>query len=243
VFILAGLPQSSDGADPPNPCEGCPPCTNCPPATNSLPYSVPGLKLTIPIATNGNLLTTVFEADTNSAYDIFRRVVLQTNAPWFRAASGEIGQTNFTIPIPPTNSSFLIAAEYLDSDFDGLPDGFEELVLHTNPLLADTDGDGVPDGDEDADLNGIPDRADYTGLTRAVIYASRPAAYEGGLTGNATIILSAPAPTNGTTIQLHLSGNTDIGNDFLLDINFGPVNVGFTRFDGHLGEAGRTGIV
>ncbi len=81
-FILAGLAESPAGAQP-NPCPGCPPCTNCPPVTNNptFPYSVPGLKLTIPILTNGNMLTTVFESDTNSAYDIFRRLVLQTNAP------------------------------------------------------------------------------------------------------------------------------------------------------------------
>jgi hypothetical protein len=35
-----------------------------------------------------------------------------------------------------------------DTDGDGLTDGQEFLVYHTNPLLADTDGDGVPDGVE-----------------------------------------------------------------------------------------------
>lgn len=180
MSILAGFPESSAGADPPNPCPGCPPCTNCPPNTNVGPYSVPGLKLTIPILTNGSLLTTVFESDTNSAYDIFRRQVLHTNAPWFRAASGEIGQTNFTLPIPPTNSAFLIAAEYEDSDFDGLPDAYEQLVLHTNPLSADSDNDGIPDGLEDVNQNGIPDFADYSALTRAVIYTVDSTAAEGG---------------------------------------------------------------
>lgn len=35
-----------------------------------------------------------------------------------------------------------------DTDGDGLTDGQEMLVYHTNPLLTDTDGDGVPDGVE-----------------------------------------------------------------------------------------------
>ncbi|MGH8248740.1 MAG: hypothetical protein ACREUU_20205 [Gammaproteobacteria bacterium] len=217
LFILACLPQSSVGADVPNPCPGCPPCTNCPPNTNPAPYSVPGLKLTIPILTNGNMLTTVFESDTNSAYDIFRRSVLQTNAPWFRAASGEIGQTNFSIPIPPTNSAFLIAAEYLDSDFDGLPDAYEQLVLHTNPLAADSDNDGIPDGQEDANQNGIPDQADYSALTRAVIYTVDSTATEsGGGGGEFNILLPSPAPTNGTTIFLNLGGTAGYESDYLL---------------------------
>jgi YVTN family beta-propeller protein len=33
-----------------------------------------------------------------------------------------------------------------DTDGDGLTDGQEVLLYHTNPLLADTDGDGIPDG-------------------------------------------------------------------------------------------------
>ena len=33
-----------------------------------------------------------------------------------------------------------------DTDGDGLTDGQEVLIYHTNPLVADTDGDGVPDG-------------------------------------------------------------------------------------------------
>lgn len=35
-----------------------------------------------------------------------------------------------------------------DTDSDGLSDGDEVMIYHTNPLLADTDGDGIPDGVE-----------------------------------------------------------------------------------------------
>ncbi|MDR0993467.1 MAG: thrombospondin type 3 repeat-containing protein, partial [Verrucomicrobiota bacterium] len=39
-------------------------------------------------------------------------------------------------------------AQMQDSDGDGLPDGMELLVHHTDPARADTDGDGIPDGVE-----------------------------------------------------------------------------------------------
>src|SRR5207247_6173725 len=35
-----------------------------------------------------------------------------------------------------------------DTDADGLSDGDEVNIYHTNPLLPDTDGDGIPDGVE-----------------------------------------------------------------------------------------------
>jgi hypothetical protein len=35
-----------------------------------------------------------------------------------------------------------------DTDGDGLKDGDEVNIYHTNPLVADTDGDGIPDGVE-----------------------------------------------------------------------------------------------
>lgn len=37
---------------------------------------------------------------------------------------------------------------YPDTDGDGINDGDEVNIYHTNPLLADTDGDGIKDGDE-----------------------------------------------------------------------------------------------
>jgi hypothetical protein len=37
---------------------------------------------------------------------------------------------------------------YADTDGDGLNDGDEVNVYHTNPLLADSDGDGMSDADE-----------------------------------------------------------------------------------------------
>ena len=62
---------------------------------------------------------------------------------------------------------YYAAAEAVDSDGDGLNDGMEKFVWHTNPLVADTDGDGLSDGVEiatgtdpnesDTDGDGLPD--------------------------------------------------------------------------------------
>ncbi|MFZ3580396.1 hypothetical protein ACOI1D_21040, partial [Virgibacillus sp. DJP39] len=46
----------------------------------------------------------------------------------------------------------------LDTDSDGLTDGFELLILGTIPLIADTDDDGVRDADEDGDKDGLKNK-------------------------------------------------------------------------------------
>lgn len=145
------------------------------------------MKLTKPIISGSVLATTLAEADTNSAYDIFQKLGLQPTNTWSRVAMGDIGQTNFSLSVPSTNHAFYMAAAIVDSDFDGLPDSFEDLVLHTSPLSADTNGDGIPDGNEDVNGNGLPDYVDYNGLTRAIAYATRANAYEGGQAGEVTI--------------------------------------------------------
>lgn len=70
----------------------------------------------------------------------------------------------------PTNRGivrYYAAAEAVDSDNDGLNDGFEQFVSHTDPEVADSDGDGLVDGAEiaagtdpnesDTDGDGLPD--------------------------------------------------------------------------------------
>ena len=42
-----------------------------------------------------------------------------------------------------------------DSDSDGLTDGYETSVTHTDPLKPDSDNDDVPDGEADSDDDGI----------------------------------------------------------------------------------------
>ena len=172
-------------------------------------YAAPGLKLTIPVLTNGLVLASLMEADTNSAYDIFERFAFASNRPWARIAGAEIGVTNFAFTkVSPTNA-FYLAADTADSDFDGLSDAFETLVSKSNPLVPDTDGDGLPDGLEDSNINSVPDRFDYVRLTRAVLFASRTNAFEGGQNGELTILLPSPAPLGGVNVQMHLGGYVD----------------------------------
>jgi hypothetical protein len=178
--------------------------------TNPPPYSVPGLKLTIPAITNGVVFTSVFEADTNSAYDLFEQFALVPGAPWARIAGTEIGETNFAVSQFSMNAAYYRAADTTDSDFDGLPDAVETLELGLNPLLADSDSDGIPDGSEIGG-NGWPHAVNYQAMSRAVIFASRGTAYENGQSGEWTIVLPALAPPGGVTVTWHVGGYTDLG--------------------------------
>ena len=57
------------------------------------------------------------------------------------------------------DGSGAIAAEApVDTDGDGLPDGFEADRTGTDPLVPDTDADGVPDDREDLDRDGLTNR-------------------------------------------------------------------------------------
>ncbi len=46
-------------------------------------------------------------------------------------------------------------ATSIDRDNDGLKNGVERNVTHTNPNKADTDGDHIKDGNEDTDSDGV----------------------------------------------------------------------------------------
>ena len=168
----------------PGPCNPC--ATNEFSGTNGASYlggwtTNAGLKFAPTPVVLGNVFSTrLQEADTNSAYEIYEKFQLHTNFPWLRIAAGEVGQTNFSWSRVSTNMAFYLAADAVDSDWDGLSDAFEQLVSHTLPLDDDSDNDGILDGDEDWNGNGIPDRADYARLKRAVIFTSLPLAYEGG---------------------------------------------------------------
>ena len=49
----------------------------------------------------------------------------------------------------------------IDTDGDGLPDGYEALTLDTDPTKIDTDNNGVNDGAEDADNDGLTNLKEY----------------------------------------------------------------------------------
>jgi len=56
-----------------------------------------------------------------------------------------------------------------DTDVDGLTDGYEEFSLDTDPLKPDTDGNGVNDGDEDPDTDGLSNINEYSLNTSPLI--------------------------------------------------------------------------
>lgn len=115
--------------------------------TSAPPYSVAGLKVTIPVVTNADLYVTIFEHNPELPYDIYQKLNLNlTN--WSLSATGVVAQTNYFIPNTFTNQVYFAAGLAADLDGDGIKDGEEALVWKTNPLLADTDGDGLADGYE-----------------------------------------------------------------------------------------------
>ncbi len=115
--------------------------------TSSPPYSVSGLKVTIPVVTNTDLFVTIFEHNPAMPYDIYQKLDLNfTN--WSLSATGVVSQTNYFIANTFTNQAYFIVGLAADLDADGIKDGEEALVWKTNPLLADTDGDGLSDGYE-----------------------------------------------------------------------------------------------
>ena len=113
-------------------------------------------------------------------------VVTSTNVSWHAVEPGLAGFGNAwewvgTVAVsngaaaladagfPPERGKvrFYAAAPAVDTDGDGLNDGFEDFVSHSNSASADTDGDGLSDGEEvqggldpndsDTDGDGLPD--------------------------------------------------------------------------------------
>ena len=53
----------------------------------------------------------------------------------------------------------------IDTDDDGLPDGYEVLTLNTDPLEVDTDENGISDADEDFDNDNLNNLGEYLNKT------------------------------------------------------------------------------
>jgi hypothetical protein len=96
-----------------------------------------------------------------------------------------------------------------------LSDAFEQLVTLTNPALYDSDGDGTSDGDE-LGAGGRPNYVAYASNVAVTVYATRPQAFEGVLSGQFTILLPKPAPAGGVTVSYHLSGSAIPTNEYTL---------------------------
>lgn len=139
--------------------------------------SLYGLRTTQPILTNSSITLSIYEQDPSIPYDIYYTTNLNPTVVWARIAQGIVGQTNYSFVntfIPGTNVFFL-AASGADVDGDGLSDGYEVLVSHTNPFNADTDGDGMPDGWELAHgLNPLVNNQPYI-PTNTTVTISYPA--------------------------------------------------------------------
>ena len=86
-----------------------------------------GLKLTIPLFTNGYVYTTIYDHDPALAYDVYTSTNLNSTT-WFFGTWGVVGQTNYSLlrSLYPSDL-FLMAASGVDSDGDGIPDNWEEI--------------------------------------------------------------------------------------------------------------------
>ncbi len=119
--------------------------------TSAPPYSVAGLKVTIPVLTNIYIYTTIFEHNPALAYDIYTKTNLNSTN-WLFGIWGVAAQTNYYLMRSNyPGDAFLMAASGLDSDGDGLPDNWEAmngLNPHLSDADSDTDGDGISNFDE-----------------------------------------------------------------------------------------------
>jgi len=125
----------------------------------------PGLKITPPIFTNSNVSVSIYDQDPSIPYDIYYCTNLISPIQWNLVSHGVVGQTNYVFAnsFGGSPTVFFITASAADTDGDGLSDGYEALISHTNPFNADTDGDGMSDGWEIAHgLNPLVSNSPYT---------------------------------------------------------------------------------
>jgi hypothetical protein len=101
-------------------------------------------------AYGGWLFFEITGAPQDAAYDLYvSPILLEHGMPWRRYYSGSPGQRWFICPMPdpiqyPTG--FFAAGLASDSDGDGLTDGYETLVSHTQVNNRSSDTDLLPDG-------------------------------------------------------------------------------------------------
>ena len=102
----------------------------------------PGLKLTPPIFTNGNVSVSIYEQDPSVPYDIYYCTNLLPPIQWNLASHGVVGQTNYVFAnsFGGSPTVFFMVGSGADTVGQGLSDGFISLVLHLNPFASSADG-------------------------------------------------------------------------------------------------------
>jgi hypothetical protein len=105
-------------------------------------------------------------APLNEWWEVYHAPSLQSTA-WQLArlgppdgVSGDVQQFSVAVPGQPQQAYFQIFLNK-DSDYDGIPDGYEVAILKTDPLNPDSDST------RDADGNGVPDYPPLAGNNRA----------------------------------------------------------------------------
>ena len=121
--------------------------------------SASGLVAHIPMDTNAvSFVAVSHDAATSNAVlrlyapkalsvDVFARECLDSGDWGLCASTNAIHPfTELTIPSPAASRFFAASSGDIDLDGDGIPDGREAFLYHTNPTLWDTSGDGLSDG-------------------------------------------------------------------------------------------------
>lgn len=102
----------------------------------------PGLKITPPVLTNGNVGVSIYDQDPSIPYDIYYCTNLASAVPWTLVSHGIVGQTNYVFGnyFGGSQTVFFIVGSGADTLGQGLSDGFIALVLGLNPFAVSPDG-------------------------------------------------------------------------------------------------------
>lgn len=102
----------------------------------------PGLKLTPPAFTNGNVSINIYDQDPSVPYDIYYTTNLDSTIQWAQISHGVVGQTNYVFAnsFGGSPTAFFIVGSGADTVGQGLSDGFIALVLHLDPFAPSPDG-------------------------------------------------------------------------------------------------------
>ena len=93
-----------------------------------------------------SVLFTLYGTASGDKYDIYTTPSLSLGVNYRLFYCGSPNQTTYKYVLPSTSPAFFQAGSAIDSDGDGITDGYESIVSHSNYNLQDSDQDGMPDG-------------------------------------------------------------------------------------------------